>query len=208
MLKKLLAILLCVASVACMAACADVQETTGNPVQGSTSHMPPPNAGIVPKDYEYVTFEEFCKETEYIVIANFVSESEFSEECMKLTFNVKSSLRGDLSGNVDVYLRTDEEGCGRVFAGGREILFSENYFEWLRENTDDIVLFLTLENVVEVFSAPQFTWHFATAINLTHLDASEMYNEPIAKHMTDFDFDNATSEDVLAYIKSLAESRN
>ena len=95
----------------------------------------------------------------------------------------------------------------RVTINGEEHFFSEDSGKVYTQDNEDVVIFLVREENLEGFSEPQYTWYRAPIVNLTNLADSEMYNKPIAEHMTGFEFDGATAEEVLAYIKTLAAKR-
>ncbi len=204
-LKKASCLIIAAMSAFCMVSCADIQETTATPSSfwGDSGGEKPE---IVYKEIEYMTFEEMCASVDYIVIASYIDAIPYDDNYAKFTIDIKESLYGDLSGQIDFYPRSKAYEAFKVNADGREVQFWDDRFRFHKQ-TDEIVFFLVKENI-EGFDEPQYTWHGAPMVNLSNLNYSEMYSEPISKHMTGFDFDNATREEVLAYIKSLVANRN
>ena len=213
-LKKVSCFTIAVISVFCITACdsGGSVSTTKNPFGGMQSmvctvEVPGYHNGIKYEEVQYLTFEEMCEKVDYIVVANSIDIVYYYDEAyVKYSFNIKESILGDLTGEIDVCVKAEEEKNYMVDVNGRKRCFWETPME-IPEKTDDVVLFLTLEENLEGFDAPVYTWRGAPSINLDRLDLSEMYNEPIAKHMTGLDFNNAAREEVLAYIESLTAKR-
>ncbi len=213
--KKASCLIIAAMSAFCMVSCADTQETTTyntfvffEPGWSSCVLYPPGyNNGIKYEEVEYLTFEEMCAKVDCIVVVNYVDYTEYDDYYRKHTFYVKESILGDLSGEIEVYVKCEKNKNYRVMVNGKEHYFYEDSFG-VNEITDDVMLFLALEENLPGFSSPQYIWHGAPFIDLTYLDYSSMYNDSISKHMTGLDFNNATREEVLAYIKSLVANRN
>ena len=217
MLKKIISLIICAASLLCIAACGDTvtSNTTPTltlprpPLGWSSCILYPPgyHDGIKYEDIEYLTFEEMCGEVDCIVVVDYIYDIEYNDYYSKYAFNVKESILGDLDGEIEVYVKFEEDKNYRVMINGKAHYFWEISFDVTQE-TDDLVLFLTLEEDLPGFSSPQYTWYRAPFINLANLEYSGMYNDYISNHMTGFDFNNATRESVLAYVKSLVVSKN
>ncbi len=210
-MKKIISILLCIASIFCATACGDNSESTGKPPTLSNGFCildaPGYHNGIKYEDVEYLTFEEMCAKADCIVVVNYVDYTEYNDLYRKHTFYVKESILGDLSGEIEVYVKCEENKNYRVMINGKENYFYEDSLG-INERPDEVMLFLTLEENLPGFSSPQYIWHGAPFIQLCNLEESSMYNEPISKHITGFDFDNASREEVVAYIESLVANRN
>ena len=194
-------------------ACADTQNTS------ETTTIPPlvsgnsGGCGTVPPtivDVEYMTFEEMCASVDYIALANCTDGITYNDHYAKFTYNIKECIFGELPSEIDVFLKADltiKRTEYRVTINGEEHFFSEDSGKVYTQDNEDVVIFLVREENLEGFSEPQYTWYRAPIVNLTNLADSEMYNKPIAEHMTGFEFDGATAEEVLAYIKTLAAKR-
>lgn len=209
-MKKILSLMLCIISVICIAACGDNSKSTGRTptLSGGSCILYPPgyHNGIKYEDVEYLTFEEMCAKADCIVVVNYVDYTEYNDLYRKHTFYVKESILGDLSGEIEVYVKCEKNKNYRVMINGKENYFYEDNLG-INERPDEVMLFLTLEENLPGFSSPQYIWHGAPFIQLCNLEESSMYNEPISKHMTGFDFDNASREEVVAYIESLVANR-
>ena len=209
-MKRIIAILLCIASILCVAACGDSSKSTGtSPTLSGGScilYAPGYHNGIKYEDVEYLTLEEMCAKVDYIVVVTYANRSEYNDIYDKHTFCVKESIWGDLSGEIEVYVKSEKNKDYRVMINGKEHFFCEDTFG-INSITDEIMLFLTLEENLPGVSSPQYIWRGAPFIYLSNLKESSMYNELISKHITGFDFDNASREEVVAYIKSLVADR-
>lgn len=221
MLKKILTLLLCVAMIFSIAACGDTSDdtTTTTVVTGK------PIIDFLPAlqvQYDYRTFEDICEDVDCIVIANHVKDMEYSNRYAKFTYNVKESLLGDLSGEIDLYIHHQTSSNVPPYNELRDVQTyitingEKHYFSEVnalqipdREErpTTEFVLFLTREEMVG-FDEPQYTWYCAPMVNLTDLSKSTMYNEPLSKHIAGFDMSTATRESMLEYINSLIAERS
>ena len=216
-LKKSFCTIMAVASVFCMASCADANatsKTTMDPstaVSGDSGGCGGEKDTFKSEEIEYLTFEEMCANADYIVVANYVDAIMYSDTYARFTYKIKESLYGDLyyddlSGVIDICVKAEEDKNYMVDINGREQCFWEDSLNH-GYVIEDVVLFLTLEENMEGFSSPQYTWRGAPIVNLRDLSKSEMYNESIAEHMTGLDITKATSEEVLTYIKSLIANK-
>ena len=207
-LKKSLAISLCAATVFCAASCGDVQSSTSETTHKNPSisiiETRPPNETVI-TDFEYMTFEEMCAEADYIVVANYVDAVNYNDDYAKFTINVKEAVYGDISGQIDIYLKDSE--AFKTSLDGREIQFRESAYV-VQEKTDDVVLFLKYEENPEGLGFPVYTWQCAPTVNLTKLGMSQMYNEHISHHITGIYFTVSTPAEVLEYIRTLAAQKN
>jgi hypothetical protein len=208
MLKKILSLLLCIATVFCVAACGDTSDdtTTTTVVTGEPIIDFPPALQV---QYDYRTFEDICEDVDCIVIATYVDAITYSNRYAKFTYNVKESLLGDLSGEIDLYIHAQTRTNCPPY---NELPDVYTFYEINDEKhyfyedgalqiphgddmplTTEFVLFLTREEMVG-FDEPQYTWYCAPMVNLTDLSKSTMYNEPLSKHIAGFDMSTATRE--------------
>ena len=225
MFKKLFALLLCVAMIFSIAACSNTSDDTTTPVMtgDGMTHGLIPELQDVHKQYDYKTFEDICAEADCIVIATYVDAITYSNRYAKFTYNVKESLLGDLSGEIDLYIHAQTRTNCPPY---NELPDVYTFYEINDEKhyfyedgalqiphgddmplTTEFVLFLTREEMVG-FDEPQYTWYCAPMVNLTDLSKSTMYNEPLSKHIAGFDMSTATRESMLEYINSLIAERS
>jgi hypothetical protein len=156
---------------------------------------------------EYKTFEEICGEVDFIVIASLVNEDWANDNYAKFTFNVKEALYGELSGEIDVYLRANENMMKRVVLDGENIDYVEDDLT-LNSGNDELILFITLEENIGGIEGAEYTWCGAPIVNLSKLSYSQLYGQFIGNHMTGFDMSEATKESVLEYVNTLIASLN
>ena len=168
------------------------------------------------KEYEYKTFEQICADAEYIVIANYVDAINYSDQYAKFVYNVKESLVGDISGNIDIYAPVNykrpyvyefvEIDGEKHYFDGEDVYTLQAYACKDGLENAEFVMFLMLEDL-EGFDEPQYVWYCATVVNLTYLSESKIYSLPLADHI-EFDISAATKESMLEYIESIISNRN
>lgn len=217
MLKKLFSFFFCVVIAVFAVSCGGTSDNSTSQTLKITSALAssgedlPPDLQDIHKKYEYKTFEKLCEEVDYIVVANYVDSVNYSDEYSKFVYNVKESLRGDLSGNIDIYTKNlykrpyvytyvEVDGEKHYFTGEDVYLLQMTESSDMLENMEFVML-LKLEEL-DGFEEPQYTWYCSTVVNLTDLSKSKIYSIPLEGHIG-IDISTATRESVLEYINSL-----
>jgi hypothetical protein len=224
MLKKIIALILCIASAICVIACGNI-ETQSTPLvttdtditdittartQGTWGSIGGGHSGGANTNqsfsYSYESFEENLREIDTIVRATFVTISYDGKDYIKYTFKVNEVLLGVAGETIDVLVR---DNIGLVCTpDGRCIYFSEiDVFQDYNEAEAESEFLLMLNSTVSVYyNIPaHYGWQRGMIINLDYIHKSEMYNEPLAYHATGIDINNCTKEELIDYVCELTK---
>lgn len=192
-MKKIIAILLCIASVFCIAACGSEQTTSSNnkTLQTGTS-------GGASAMYPYRTFEEAFEFVDTVVKAKIKESYKFSKRYDKFVFEVTEVVSGVAGDTIEVFA---SDMKGNFFANGHSVNFYENGV--IFNEGEEYLLLLGMNYDVYCKINPMYFLRFATAINLDNLPESKMYSEPLALHAKGIDVNTCTKEEMVDYVIKL-----
>ena len=229
MLKKVIALILCIAAVCSLIACGNIEtpsnlegisadgyntvETTAKKppfIFGTATGEVPPNGGNGSGNgnnfgsnqavsFSYKTFEENFESIDTVVKAKIKKVSLFGSRYTKFTFDVTEVLRGVAADTIDVYASSLQ---GTFFASGRgNVYFYENGIT-LNEG-DEYLLMLTMGSDVYCKVNPRYHFQLGMIINLDNIPESEMYNESLALHAKGIDINTCTKDEIITYVIEL-----
>ena len=214
-MKKIIALVLVIFSVFLCVSCNNAistDETTTTDILslGSAidylSTTPPV---VIP--YPYLTFEEMCESATDIVVAKLKSADSYGNKHAKFTFQISETIFGNASGEIEVYVPntpcqvTLRDGMEVYIPGTGQVKTVTFYEDSASFSRGDNLLILTQK--ADVYSTPSvyYAWSCATCVNLDDLELSEMYNLPLAPHVTGIDINTCTREEMIEYVRSLMQ---
>ena len=216
MLKKIISLIICAATVIGVSACANTEDrstTTASKVPnihiptGSTSVNVSQNGNMQSHSYKYISFEENLEEVNTVVKAKLVSIADCGDERVKFTFNVNEVLLGKAEETIDVvvtaWLGFLAAPDGRPIYFANDSVFTE-YVDGVEENGEFLLMLIRSEDVYNKVN-PRYQWQRGMIINLDYIPKSEMYNEPLAKHATGIDINTCTKEELIDYVCKLSK---
>ena len=205
MLKKIISLVICAASVLCIAACDNVELTRGNvefpevigpagnnkfPGLSSSSHG----------DVFYRSFEAACPEFTNVVIAT----STGMDSDSYWTFDVQESIFGETEDKICMSMGSSLKLVTSL-GGGYGITYYENdkFFE-----TGETYLLMLKKDSSVYYSKKQTFYYtaYATQISLDNISESRMYGESAKRHITGIDIDTCTKEELIEYVKELVKN--
>ncbi len=191
--KKLVSLILCVASIFCVAACGNETITKSNSLATGSS-LGSGSSAL----YPYRTFEEAFDYVDTVVKAKIKGSYNFSKRYDKFTFEVTEVVSGVAGDTIDVYA---SDLKGHFFANGHSVNFYENGVTF--NEGDEYLLLLAMNSDVYAKVNPMYLLRFATTINLDNLPKSKMYSEPLELHAKGIDVNTCTKEEMVDYVIEL-----
>ena len=205
MLKKIISLLICAASVLCISACDNVELTRGNvefpevigpagnnkfPGMSSSSHG----------DVIYRSFETACQEFTNVIIAT----STGMDLDGYWTFDVQESIFGETEDKICMS-RGNSLKLVTSLGVGYSITYYENdkFFE-----TGETYLLMLNKDSSVYYSKKQTFYYTACAIqiSLDNISESRMYGESAKRHITGVDIDTCTREELIEYVRELVKN--
>lgn len=203
-MKKIISVILFILLMLSATSCGDAWDGTKVSLDGTGWSEPLTGGDGYSATYAYQTFEEYCTSNFVtdVVVATLISRDTFGKDHMKYTFEVKEAILGKASGQIEVIVPFLE---GQVpFDRTGYLKFNEAYIPVV-VGADYL---LPLRRSVDLYSTPNeyYTWSYSIAIFLDNMPNSEMYNSPLALHVTGIDIGACTREEFIEYVRELTKN--